>query len=218
MSIAIWWLRRDLRLTDNQALTAACQSAGTVIPLFILDPTILASAWASPQRTAFLFGGLRTLDRALRERGSRLIVRQGEPVAVLAALAAEQGVTTIHAERDHSPYAQQRDAAVAARLPLVLHEGVTIRPLATVLKSDGTPYLVYTPYQKRWLSLGAITRNDILPAPHSLVTPTVIESLPLPQEATPPFFPPGEEEAKRRVAAFINPSPAPIYDYAQNRN
>lgn len=70
MSVAIWWIRRDLRLTDNQALTAACQSAATVIPLFILDPTILASAWASPQRSAFLFGGLRALDNALRERAA----------------------------------------------------------------------------------------------------------------------------------------------------
>jgi deoxyribodipyrimidine photo-lyase len=219
VSVAIWWIRRDLRLTDNQALTAACQSATVVIPLFILDPTILASAWASPQRTAFLFGSLQALDKALRERGSRLIVRQGEPADVLATLSAEQGVTTIHAERDHTPYAQQRDAAVAARLPLVLHEGVTIRPLATVLKSDGTPYLVYTPYQKRWLSLGAITRSDILPAPSALATPIAVESLPLPEKAPPSSFPPGEEEAKRRLAAFINTTtPAPIYDYAQSRN
>jgi deoxyribodipyrimidine photo-lyase len=219
VSVAIWWIRRDLRLTDNQALTAACQSATVVIPLFILDPTILASAWASPQRTAFLFGSLQALDKALRERGSRLIVRQGEPADVLATLSAEQGVTTIHAERDHTPYAQQRDATVAARLPLVLHEGVTIRPLATVLKSDGTPYLVYTPYQKRWLSLGAITRSDILPAPSALATPIAVESLPLPEKAPPSSFPPGEEEAKRRLAAFINTTtPAPIYDYAQSRN
>lgn len=218
MSVAIWWLRRDLRLTDNQALTAACRSATTVIPLFILDPAILHSPWSSPQRRAFLFGGLRVLDNALRERGSRLIVRQGKPLPVLTALAAEQGVTALHAERDYTPYAQQRDAQVAAQLPLVLHEGVTVRPPATVLKNDGTPYLVYTPYQKRWLSLGEIARSAILPAPRALSTPTTIESLPLPQESTPPFFPPSEEEAKRRVAAFIHSTTAPVYDYAQSRN
>lgn len=217
MSIAIWWIRRDLRLTDNQALTAASQSTA-VIPLFILDDAILTAPWASPQRTAFLFGGLRALDKALQERGSRLIVRQGEPTAVLAALAAEQSVTSIHAERDHTPYARRRDAAVAAQLPLVLHEGVTVRPLATVQKSDGTPYLVYTPYQKRWLASGAIRRVDILPAPRTLTTPTTLTSLPLPQETPLPFLPPGEEEAKRRLTAFITDLSAPIYDYAQSRN
>lgn len=221
MTVAIWWLRRDLRLTDNQALTAACRAAPQVIPLFILDPAIARSPWANPQRMAFLVGGLRTLDSALREQGSRLIIREGEPATVLAAMVAEHGVTQIHAERDHSPYAQRRDRAVAERLPLHLHEGMTIRPLASVCKTDGTPYVMYTPYRNRWLSLEPITGADILPAPAQLATPPTVNSLPLPTApalAARIPFPPGEAEAKRRLANFTQGEKAPIYDYAQGRD
>lgn len=221
MSVVVWWIRRDLRLTDNQALTAAWRQAAQVIPLFILDPTIAASPWYSPQRMAFLLGGLRALDRALRERGSRLIVRAGEPAAVLTELVTKDDVTQIHAERDHSPYAQRRDQAVAAQLPLVLHEGVTVRPLQAVYKNDGAPYVMYTPYRNRWLSLEPITRADILPAPPQIITPAAVESLPLPTEpalAARIPFPPGEAEAKRRLTNFIKGENAPIYDYAQGRD
>jgi deoxyribodipyrimidine photo-lyase len=220
VSVAIWWIRRDLRLTDNQALHAACQGNAQVIPLFILDPTVLESRWASPQRTAFLFAGLRALDDALRERGSRLLVRQGDPAAVLAQLVSESGATQIHAERDHTPYAQRRDQAIAAALPLTLHEGITVRPLTAVMKQDGTPYLVYTPYRQRWLAHDPVTRPDILPIPPLLATPTDVESLPIPTEPTLAAripFPPGEAEAERRLGQFINGINAPIYDYTQGR-
>lgn len=221
MSVAVWWIRRDLRLTDNQALSAACRAAAQVVPLFILDQTILTSTWASPQRTAFLLGGLHALDNALRVRGSRLIIREGAPVEVLTALVSELGVTQIHAERDHSPYARRRDSAIADRLPLILHEGVTVRPYQAVCKSDGTPYVVYTPYRNRWLGQAPVTRQDILPAPLHLATPTTLESLPLPTEpalAARIPFPPGEAEAKRRLTSFSKGKNAPIYDYAQGRD
>ena len=75
MTTALWWLRRDLRLTDNQALAAALAHADRVIPVFVLDPTLLDSPYVGPKRVAFLLGGLRRLDEDLRARGSRLIVR-----------------------------------------------------------------------------------------------------------------------------------------------
>ncbi|MFM7172034.1 MAG: deoxyribodipyrimidine photo-lyase, partial [Caldilinea sp.] len=69
MRTAIWWIRRDLRLDDNQALSAALQQGESVIPLFVLDPRLLGVAGAA--RVAFLYAGLRALDGALRRRGSR---------------------------------------------------------------------------------------------------------------------------------------------------
>ncbi len=66
---AIWWVRRDLRLRDNAALALASTGARQVVPLFVLDPALLESQYASPKRTAFLFGGLRALDADLRARG-----------------------------------------------------------------------------------------------------------------------------------------------------
>ncbi|MEZ4866526.1 MAG: deoxyribodipyrimidine photo-lyase [Caldilineaceae bacterium] len=221
MTTTIWWVRRDLRLTDNQALHAAHQQGETVIPLFILDPAILQSAWAGERRVAFLLAGLRQLDADLQARGSRLIVRKGDPHEVLATLREEVAYAAIHAERDHSPYAVRRDAEIADNLPLTLHEGVAIRPVGSVCKADGDPYVVYTPYSRQWQSQPIPQRADILPAPPALTTPAALPSQPLP--ATPGLpadisFAPGEAEAKRRLRAFVQGDAPPIYDYAQERD
>ena len=98
MKTAVWWIRRDLRLHDNPALHAALQAADQVIPLFVLDPGLLNSSYAGAKRTAFLVQGLQTLDDALQESGSRLIVRSGEPSQVLAGLVDEAGATQVFAQ------------------------------------------------------------------------------------------------------------------------
>ena len=79
MTTSIWWIRRDLRLTDNQALAAALAAAEQLLPVFILDPRLLASSYTGDKRTAFLFDGLRALDADLRTWNSRLLVRTGDP-------------------------------------------------------------------------------------------------------------------------------------------
>ncbi len=109
MSTVIWWIRRDLRLTDNQALASAIESGLPVIPVFIVDPGLLASPYASPKRNAFLWGGLRALDQELRQRGSYLVIRQGDPLVELSALVQDNQAETIFAEPDYSPYALQRE-------------------------------------------------------------------------------------------------------------
>jgi deoxyribodipyrimidine photo-lyase len=81
---AIHWFRRDLRLRENPALDAALRAAdGRIIPLFILDNTLLTGANAGSARIAFMLDTLRALDAALRERGSRLVLRRGDPLTVL---------------------------------------------------------------------------------------------------------------------------------------
>ena len=223
MTTAVWWIRRDLRLTDNQALHGALAAAAEVVPLFVLDRRLLQSAYASSKRTAFLLAGLHALDADLRARGSRLIVRAGDPAEELARAAGDAGATAVWAERDHSPYAVARDATVAATLPVPLHlvDGVSVRPPNALYKEDGTPYTVYTPFSKRWRALPAITRDQVLPSPRVLSLPAGIESLPLP--AVPPEadalpFPAGENEAKRRLAAFVQGESAPVFSYANNRD
>ena len=91
MQTAIWWIRRDVRLVDNQALAAALDQARQVIPVFIIDPRLLTSPYASEKRIAFLFGGLRALDDSLRARGNRLVVRRGDPLEELSRLQAASG-------------------------------------------------------------------------------------------------------------------------------
>jgi deoxyribodipyrimidine photo-lyase len=148
----IWWIRRDLRLRDNQALTAALNHGDQVIPLFILDPTLQQSGYVGPQRLAFLYAGLADLDEALRQKGSRLIIRAGDPAEQLTQLVAATGATAVYAEADVSPYARRRDRQVAAQLPLYLTDGLTVLPAGAILKENGEPYTVYTPFSKKWKS------------------------------------------------------------------
>jgi deoxyribodipyrimidine photo-lyase len=115
---ALWWIRRDLRLMDNQALAAALAYADKIIPVFVLDPTLLNSPRVGPRRAAFLLGGLYKLDQDLRSRDSHLLVRRGDPPNELAAPVAESQASAIFAEEDFSPDARQRDIRVAERLPL----------------------------------------------------------------------------------------------------
>ena len=108
MTTAVWWVRRDLRLNDNEALRAALADGGRVVPVFVLAPTLLAAPDISAKRLTFLYGGLHSLDADLRARGSRLIVRRGEPAAELARLAAETGAEALYAEADPWPYGRRR--------------------------------------------------------------------------------------------------------------
>jgi deoxyribodipyrimidine photo-lyase len=221
VKVALWWTRRDLRLTDNQALSAALSQADRVVPVFVLDPVLLAENEAAEKRLAFLFGGLRALDEALCARGSALIIRRGNPRDELAALLAETGAEAIFAEADVWPYGARRDAGIAETLPLHLTPGLTIHPPDAVLKADGTPYVVFTPYSRRWRTLPWPAFGDILPAPERIATPSGIASEPVPTEPTLPSagpFPPGEAEAQRRLDTFLSSDDPPVYRYAEMRD
>jgi deoxyribodipyrimidine photo-lyase len=203
MSTAIWWIRRDLRLGDNQALAAALGAAETVIPVFILDPQLLSSSYAGQPRLAFLLDGLRALDASLRKRGSALVVRRGDPLEALTRLRAETGAEAIFSEADVSPYARQRDTRVAAGLPLSLVPGVTVFPPDLVLKQDGTPYTVFTPFSRKWRSLPF--PGEPLPAPVRLPPLPPLASGGMPDAPALPAgvpFGAGEAEALRRLEAF----------------
>lgn len=202
---ALWWIRRDLRLNDNDALTAALAQARRVVPIFILDPLLLGGPTASAKRTTFLFEGLRALEADLRSRGSRLVIRRGRPVEELARLAAETGATAIFAEEDYSPYARRRDEEVAAALPLTLSGSVAIRPPGLVMKSDGAPYTVFTPFSRAWIALGPLGPRDLHSAPERLPAPGDITGEAIPEPPTTPskLFPAGEAEARQRLAVFV---------------
>ncbi|MCX6028556.1 MAG: deoxyribodipyrimidine photo-lyase [Chloroflexi bacterium] len=222
MTTVIWWIRRDLRLADNQALTAALRNAGRAVPLFVLDPTLLSAPDVSEKRVTFLFGGLRALDADLRARGAGLIVRRGDPVIELTKLVAETGAEAIYAEEDPWPHARRRDDAVAARLPLRLVPGVTIRSADVVRKADGGAYTIFTPFSRAWKALPLPTPRDLLPAPERLPTLSPdFASLPIPEQpaltgAIP--LPSGEAEALHRLRAFTAGLRPPIHAYADARN
>ena len=213
MTLAIWWIRRDLRLQDNPALLAAARSGLPVLPVFILDPTLLAPH--APARQAFLFGGLQDLGNALARLGARLILRRGQPLAELQKLAVETGGAAFFAEEDYSPYARRRDAEIARLLPLHLVTGASVQPPAAVHKPDGTPYTIFTPFSRAWKALPLSAPLHLRLDEISFSTDPALPSEPLPGLPTPPAFPPGEAEAERRLGVFLT---GPVQTYAADRN
>ena len=190
---AIWWVRRDFRLHDNAALTDALEH-GKVIPVFVLDPTVLEGRYHrdAVRRKAFLFAGLRALEVSLDERGSRLVVREGDPAIEVPKLASQVGAETIYAARDYSPYARRRDEAVARKVDLLLTGGIAINTPESVLKDNGDPFRVFTPYSRAWLR-NSPHREEVLSAPDKLpAVSDAIKSLPLPDAEGPDAFPAGE--------------------------
>ena len=152
-----------------------------VIPVFILDPKLLALPNTGQNRIAFLFEGLRKLDSDLQKIGSTLIVREGDPLKELCGLCRETGAKRIFAEADVSPYARRRDERVKCELSLTLTQGITVHPTEKLVKSDGTPYTVFTPFSRMWHSLPFPGRP--IPTPERLPTPPPLTSLGLPDLA-----------------------------------
>jgi deoxyribodipyrimidine photo-lyase len=163
-SPVLHWFRRDLRLSDNQALKAASESGAPVIPIFIFNPAILQGKNASPPRTQFMLKALQSLDASLRQHGTQLLIRHGDPLEVLPRLIKETGAAGLYFNRDFTPYALKRDAAIAKKLsiPTYAHDDVVLVAPGELLKSDGTPFVVFTPFKKHWLTL---PKPDIVAAP-----------------------------------------------------
>ena len=206
---SIWWIRRDLRLTDNLALHSALQT-GSVIPTFILDPAFDQS---SARRKNFLYESLSELDQELKKRNSYLIIRKGQPIGILRALIDETKSEAIYAEEDFTPYARKRDSLIAKVLPLRLMHGQTVHHPKSVLKPNGGPYTIYTPYSKTWKA--QLSKIKLLSAPEKINTPAGIKSEALPKFSANSLFPAGEEEALIRLEEFLHKR---IYSYAEDRN
>jgi deoxyribodipyrimidine photo-lyase len=138
-----------MRVTDNKALQLAAKD-GDVVPLFVVDPRFEKAGLA---RRAFMFQTLRALDAAT---GGKLVLRYGDPVVEVAQMAKEVGARSAHISSDFAPYGQARDQRVREALKKVDATMVEsdspycVNP-GTVLKDDGTPLKVFTPFYKRWL-------------------------------------------------------------------
>jgi deoxyribodipyrimidine photo-lyase len=218
---AIWWIRRDLRVGDNQALTAAFQQSTQVLPVFILDQKILHGRNASQKRNAFLFANLRSLNTSLEQIGGRLIIRQGDPKAVLSSLMEESGAQMVFVEPDYTPYALSRDRSLTEQLPVHWYGSPLVHPPGSVLRSDRSPYTVFTPFSKAWKALALPPAKSLLPAPQHLATPGSIASLPIPDQPVIPagiLFQPGEQHAQEQLRRFIEGDDPPVYHYATQRD
>ncbi len=205
---SIMWFRRDLRLGDSPALLAAGADGDEVVPVFVVDPSFAHSGSA---RLAYLHDAVRALDSSLRATtGDGLVVRHGDPVSVIPALAAEVGADVVYVARDYSPYGRRRDAAVKSTLDRAdrrlhgLGSPYAVAP-GTVTKDDGTPYAVFTPFSKRWRSTGGSAPSDRPADDVRWCGPTHVTSEPLgDRPATDIDHPPvGEDAAHDRWSDFL---------------
>lgn len=155
-TITIFWHRRDLRWTDNKGLLQALDSGHPVLPLFIYDTQILDELPPDDARLTFIHDNLAQMNAALQEKGGSLLCRKGKPVEVWQRLLKEFNITAVYTNKDYEPYARTRDKEVhdlleAHAIPLHRIKDQVIFEEREVMKKDGKPYTVYTPYKKVWL-------------------------------------------------------------------
>lgn len=219
MRRSIVWFRRDLRLADNAALLAAIRQ-GEVIPAFVIDPVLLNSDRVGAKRVAWLTANLRELDRSLRERGSQLIVRRGEPAAELIQLARKTQATNVFFNLDLTPYAQQRDQRVALELAqngitVEACDDMTVHHPEEVVTVTGRPYQVFTAFKKAWLTLPKPTADDVEALPEQMPLPLSVPSLALDTADAFELPAAGEAAAFDRLNDFLEET---IYVYGTGRN
>ncbi len=154
--INIFWFRRDLRLDDNHGLFEALRAGLPVLPVFIFDPAILLKlADRRDRRVNFIHQNLVLLENQLAQQGSSLRVLHAHPLEAFASLSQEYTIDSVFTNEDYEPYAIQRDEAVEGQLAakgisLKMFKDQVVFAKHDVLKSDGSPYTVFTPYSRQW--------------------------------------------------------------------
>ena len=161
-AVNIFWFRRDLRLHDNAGLFHALKSSNPVLPVFIFDKNILDKLAAGPsgenksdRRVEFIHAALEEVQSSLIKMGSSLEVFYSTPIQVFSDLISTYKIEKVFTNHDYEPYAKERDASIAA---LLNSRGVLFQTFKDqvifekdeVIKDDGKPYTVFTPYSRRW--------------------------------------------------------------------
>ncbi len=210
MAVAVVVFTRDLRVHDNPALHAAATAADHVVPVFVVDDGIARVGFNAPNRAAFLADCLADLDRSIRERGGRLVVRRGDVVDEVVRLAEQVDAQAVHIARDYSRYAGTRERRLRdglGRRPLVTYDSHVIAPPGEVVTTAGEAYSVFTPYHRTWVRH---ERRRVLPAPRSLRVPSRVAAgrLPRPDEIcagarSPDLAAGGESVARARLAQWL---------------
>lgn len=168
MKIAIFWYRRDLRLSDNAGLYHALLSGYKVLPLFIFDREILDELPPQDARVTFIHDALVSMQTTLSDLGSSLLVKYGKPIDIWQELMQEYEIAAVFTNRDYEKYAIARDAAIQQllqekQIPFQTYKDHVIFEQKEVVKEDGLPYTVFTPYSRKWRAkLESITETIAL--------------------------------------------------------
>ena len=154
--ISICWLRRDLRLFDNAALYHALKSPYSVLPVFIFDTLILNKLpHKKDKRVAFIHQVLQEIKEELKNSDSSLYVLHDTPLAAFKKICEEFVVKEVFTNRDYEPYAIERDNTIKTfleenNISFHTYKDQVIFEKSEVMKTDGAPYTVFTPYSNAW--------------------------------------------------------------------
>ncbi|MBW8360906.1 MAG: DNA photolyase family protein [Kaistella sp.] len=155
--LSVFWFRRDLRLNDNHGLYQALISGNKVLPIFIFDTEILSKLEnKEDRRVDFIIQALQQINEELEETGKSIKIFHGKPLEIFKEITENYTVEKIFCNKDYEPAAIKRDAEVKEFLSQQKIEFQTFKDQVhfqkdEILKSDKTPYTVYTPYSKQWL-------------------------------------------------------------------
>lgn len=164
----ILWLRRDLRMADNPALYEAAK-AGPVIPVFVLDDERAKTHAYGGASRWWLHHSLESLQNSFAKRHSRIVLRKGDAVEELLAIAKEVGATTIHANHHYEPWWRNAQKALREEIELKLYEGNYLLPMGSVTTGSGTQYKIYTPFSRAVRA--QFPPRDVVPEPQTLSSP-----------------------------------------------
>lgn len=157
--VNIFWFRRDLRLEDNAGLYHALRSNHPVVPLFIFDRNILDELEdRADRRVGFIHAAIENIRAKLERKGVGMEIHHGFPEEVFSGLLKEYTIEKVFANHDYEPYAQDRDQAIAkllqaSQVSFHTSKDQVIMEKSEVVKDDGKPYTVFTPYSRRWKSV-----------------------------------------------------------------
>lgn len=211
-SKALIWLRRDLRLSDHTALELATRTHDQVFLVFVYDTNILDELKnKSDRRVQFINESLEEIDQNTKT----LITLHGKPIELIPKLASELEVDTIIAAHDDEPYAIKRDQYVASQTKVKFQTVLDhlIKEKQQVMKDDGTPYRVFTPYSRAWRN--SVNESDFasrnpnltkLTRPQTIKTGKIgnhsLEEIGF-MHAGKLYFQPGETAAREQLQTFI---------------
>lgn len=153
----IFWFRRDLRLEDNTGLYEALAAGEDVLPIFIFDTNIIDDLPKDDARITFIHSLLNDMNTELNTYGRSLAVFEGKPENIFKKLIKDHDIKAVYSNHDYEPYARKRDEAISE---LLRDKGIGFHTFKDqiifekdeITKDDGEPYVVYTPYSKKWLT------------------------------------------------------------------
>ncbi len=155
-AVNIFWFRRDLRLEDNSGLYNALCEKLPVLPIFIFDSEILDKLPKNDSRVNFIHDTISKINQQLIKHNSSIVIYHGKPLEIFKNLIENFKIENVFTNRDYEPYAAERDAKISdflssKNIDFKTFKDQVIFEKSEVVKDDGKPYVVYTPFSKKWM-------------------------------------------------------------------